>query len=219
MKLILVEDGPLVFQSKNGFPVTREEIENATYLSYTFRPDGASIPIDEELANEIPGQLLMQSAVKFDADGKPTLVRESHPEAMKFRNGAVLVSAGYNHMRPHVRFECNHCDLGVIYTYAPPVNDNWSRRSFLAVMVPGTEISFVVQVPVRRLDSSCAEGYCWEQMEEKTALLRLSEETGRIEYLANDVPIMDNGEQDWMKALNRDADDEWKRALYRRRFG
>ncbi len=232
MKLILAEDGPLVFHAKNGFPVTRKKIEDATVLSYKFRPDGVSIPISQEFANEIPGTLLMQSGIKLDQTGHPILVPQSDPDALEVPAGAVLVSAAYNNMRPHLRFECKHkglagvghftldgLALGVIYSYAPAVTENWSRRSFLAVMLPGTEISFVVQVRVRRLDSSCPDGYRWEQKEETKALLSLSEETGRLEYLFNELPFMDNSDNNWMNGLNRDADVEWKRALQRRRFG
>jgi hypothetical protein len=100
-------------------------------------------------------------------------------------------------MRPHVRFECNRKDLGVIHSYVPTTTNNWSRRSFLAVMLPGTEISFVVQEPVRRPDPSNPGGSSWTDKEVTTVLLRLNDE-GRFEYLYNEVPFMYTSDTSWM---------------------
>lgn len=217
MKLIQIEHGPLVFHPKNGFPVTRGKGTIDPVLTYKFRPDGISIPIDPSLASAVPGSLLLNAGVKLDANGAPTLVPETDPASRQFPAGAVLVSAAYNDMSKHIRFESNHSELGVIYSYIPEAIDNWSLRSFLAVMLPGTVISFVVHVPVRRYESG-SSAYSWENEERKVPLLLLSEETGRFEYLFNEVPFMDT-DNDWMKTLNRSADDDWKRKLHQRRYG
>jgi hypothetical protein len=155
------------------------------------------IPIASELASVVPGTLLMRAGIKFDADGSPVLVPETDPDALNVPAGAVLVSASYISMRPHVRFECNRKDLGVIHSYVPTTTNNWSRRSFLAVMLPGTEISFVVQEPVRRPDPSNPGGSFWTDKEVTTVLLRLNEE-GKFEYLYNEVPFMDTSDTSWM---------------------
>lgn len=197
MELKLIESTPTFFHAKYGFPVSKENDDTSTVLSYPFRPDGVSIPIAPELASVVPGTLLMRAGIKFDADGSPVLVPETDPDALKTPAGAVLVSASYISMRPHVRFECNREGLGVIHSYVPTITNNWSRRSFLAVMLPGTEISFVVQEPVRRPDPSSPGGSSWTDKEVTTVFLRLNDE-GRFEYLYNEVPFMPSIDTSWM---------------------
>ena len=197
MKLKLIESNLTFFHAKSGFPVSKENDDGSTVLSYLFRPDGVSIPIAPELASVIPGTLLMRAGIKFDADGSPVLVPETDPDALKAPAGAVLVSAAYISMRPHVGFKCNREGLGVIHSYVPTITNNWSRRSFLALMLPGTEISFVVQVPVRISDPSSPDGFSWTHREETVPLLRLNED-GSFEYLYNEVPFMDTSDTSWM---------------------
>ncbi len=197
MDLKLIDSTPTFFHAKYGFPVSKENDDGSTVLNFLFRPDGVSIPIAPELASVIPGALLMKAGIKFDADGSPVLVPETDPDALKVPAGAVLVSASYISMRRHVRFECNREGLGVIHSYVPTITDNWSRRSFLAVMLPGTEISFVVQEPVRRPDPSSLDGLSLADKEVTTVFLRLNDE-GRFEYLYNEVPFMFSIDNSWM---------------------
>lgn len=207
MKLSTLDYGPLVTIPRNGFPIVRGEEDGKDVCTYKLNDYGVEIAVDNKLAGSIRGTLLMRAGIKFDSQGRPVLVEESDPEALQFPPDAVLVASGYNHMRPHLRFECNDPELGVLYTHDPAVSDNWSRRSFLAVMRPGTEVSFVVLEPTRS-SSNNPQGV----EERKIPLLRLNKETGRFDYFYSELPFMGYDNNDWMKELNRTADDEWKRA-------
>lgn len=195
MKLIQIHDTPFFFEARDGFPVSRD---NKKRFICQLGRDGAlrqptkntsgvtSIPVSTKLADSIQGTRLLKAGLR-SVGRTLILVPESDRKQLRFPADACLVSAGYNSQQTHVNFESSDAEVGVIFSHAPLVTGNWSRRSFIAAMRPGTLINAVIQRGERQ---------------ERVPLLQRDED-GTFRFLYTELPLVNfDSDDSWMNSLN-----------------
>lgn len=195
MKLFSVHDTAFFFETRAGFPVARFSdtgpwVHELGRIGALNRADQSnySLQLSPALYEFITSDRLYRAGITLSAAGDPSLVPESDPQRLLFHPSAVLVSAGYNAHQQHVRFESSDSQHGVIFSHVPEVTGNWSRRSFVAAMRPGTSIFAIIQSGTK---------------EQRLPLLEM-EEGETFRFLYTEMPLGNfDSDDSWMDGLNK----------------